>query len=107
MLAAVNWIQGALLGSVALVVATLAIAGLGFMMLFGRIDIRRGTTVIIGCFLLLGSPVIANTLQAFWVGGSSAEPEALAVAPAPPPPPPPALPANADPYAGASVPVGR
>lgn len=106
LLNAVNWIQGTLLGSVAVVVATLAVAGIGFMMLTGRVDIRRGMTVLVGSFLLLGSPVIAGAIQSLWVGSPGEEPVAIVESPPVPPPLPPAAPpANADPYAGASVPV--
>lgn len=107
LLSAVNWIQGTLLGSVAVVVATLAVAGIGFMMLAGRVDVRRGMTVLVGSFLLLGSPVIAGAIQSLWVGGPREEPVAITESPPVPPPPlPPVVPpANSDPYAGASVPA--
>jgi type IV secretory pathway VirB2 component (pilin) len=103
---AVAWIEGMLLGSIALIVATLAVAGLGFMMLTGRIEIRRGMTVIVGAFLLFGSPVIAQAIRSLTVGSGSdpsvrTEPQPPLTAPEPPPP----IPINADPYAGASVPV--
>lgn len=104
--AAVVWIQGALFGSVALIVATLAVAGLGFAMLTGRIEIRRGVMVIVGAFLLFGSPVIAQAIRSLAVGSGS-DPS-VRIEPQPPlrvPEPPPPTPANADPYAGASVPV--
>lgn len=37
-LGAVNWLQGTLLGTVATVVAVIAVAAVGFMMLTGRIN---------------------------------------------------------------------
>ncbi|MFM5894289.1 MAG: TrbC/VirB2 family protein [Novosphingobium sp.] len=49
---AMNWLQGTLLGTVATVAAVIAIASVGFMMLTGRIDWRRGAIVILGCFVL-------------------------------------------------------
>jgi type IV secretory pathway VirB2 component (pilin) len=104
---AVQWIQGTLLGSVALVVATLAVAGVGFLMLTGRVDIRRGITVILGTFLLLGSPVLATSLQSLAVGGAADGPSPPEALPPPQPMPPPLPPANYDPYAGASVPPAQ
>jgi type IV secretory pathway VirB2 component (pilin) len=102
---AADWVKSALLGSVATVIAVLAIASIGFAMLSGRIDIRRGLVVLLGCFVLFGAPLIARGLM------SAAESNASPVGQAPPPPPVfakpqpnRAPPTNAyDPYAGASV----
>ena len=55
---AVNWLQGTLLGTFATVAAVIAIASVGFMMLTGRIDWRRGAIVIMGCFVLFGAASI-------------------------------------------------
>lgn len=55
---AVNWLQGTLLGTVATVVAVIAVATVGFMMLTGRINWRHGVTVILGCFILFGASSI-------------------------------------------------
>jgi type IV secretion system protein VirB2 len=55
---AVNWLQGTLLGTVATVVAVIAVATVGFMMLTGRINWRHGATVILGCFVLFGASTI-------------------------------------------------
>jgi type IV secretion system protein VirB2 len=55
---AVNWLQGTLLGTVATVVAVIAVATVGFMMLTGRINWRHGATVILGCFILFGASTI-------------------------------------------------
>jgi type IV secretion system protein VirB2 len=55
---AVNWLQGTLLGTVATVVAVIAVATVGFMMLTGRINWRHGVTVILGCFVLFGASTI-------------------------------------------------
>jgi len=104
---AVLWVQGALLGSVALAVAVVAVALVGVLMLGGRIEVRRGLTVIAGCFVVFGAPVIANGLETLLMR----EPESSAAAQqaqppvVPPPIIPPALPNSADPYAGASVPA--
>ncbi len=62
-LAAVNWVQGTLLGNVATAVAVVAVAIVGFMMLSGRMNWRHGATVIIGCFVLFGAAAIVAGIQ--------------------------------------------
>jgi type IV secretory pathway VirB2 component (pilin) len=42
------WLQGTLLGTVATTIAVIAVASMGFLMLAGRIDWRRGVTVVVG-----------------------------------------------------------
>lgn len=60
---AVRWLQGTLLGTVATVVAVIAIASVGFLMLTGRINWRYGATVILGCFVLFGAASIVAGIQ--------------------------------------------
>lgn len=60
---AVNWLQGTLLGTVATVVAVIAIATVGFMMLTGRVNWRHGAVVILGCFILFGAASIVAGIQ--------------------------------------------
>ncbi len=62
-LAAANWIQGTLLGTLATVAAVIAIAIVGFMMLTGRINWRFGATVIFGCFIIFGAASIVAGIQ--------------------------------------------
>jgi type IV secretion system protein VirB2 len=61
--AAVNWVQGTLLGNVATAVAVIAIAVVGFMMLTGRMNWKHGITVILGCFILFGASVIVAGIR--------------------------------------------
>jgi type IV secretory pathway VirB2 component (pilin) len=107
LVAAVQWVQGALLGSVANVVAVIAVAAIGFMMLRGRVDLRHGVTVIIGCFLLFGAAGIAAALSGS-VSDEQPSDLPIEVPNSPPPPLPKPHPSTApipyDPYAGASVP---
>ena len=56
--AAMHWLEGTLLGTVATVVAVIAVASVGFMMLTGRLNWRFGATVILGCFILFGAASI-------------------------------------------------
>ena len=60
---AVDWLQGTLLGTVATVVAVIAVASVGFLMLTGRINWRYGATVILGCFILFGAASIVGGIQ--------------------------------------------
>lgn len=62
--AAIQWIQGTLLGNVATSVAVIAVAVVGFMMLTGRMNWRHGVTVILGCFILFGAAAIVAGIQA-------------------------------------------
>lgn len=60
---AVQWLQGTLLGTVATVVAVIAIASVGFLMLTGRINWRHGAVVVLGCFILFGAASIVAGIQ--------------------------------------------
>ena len=95
--AAVDWISAVLLGELALGLCVLAVALVGLLMMSGRLPIKTGLRVAIGCFVVLGAPSIA----AGFLGavGDSPSPSMLAE-PEPARLPPPA---NYDPYAGASL----
>lgn len=69
LISAVQWLQGTLMGTVATVVAVIAIASVGFMMLTGRMNWRYGITVIIGCFILFGAAGIVAGIKASAIGG--------------------------------------
>lgn len=98
-----RWIEGMMLGEIALGVCVIAVAFIGALMVTGRLPLREGARVVIGCFVLLGAPKIA----AGFVGGGSG-----VIVPSDLPPrvaaqaesPRTDLPtANYDPYAGASL----
>lgn len=102
---AVAWLEGTLLHTVAITVAIIAVATVGLLMLTGRLDIRRGVAVVVGCFILFGAPAIVAGLQSNMsdrqapITFEAAVPSTLS--------PPPVIkqrPAY-DPYAGASVPM--
>ena len=61
--AALGWMQGTLLGSVATAVAVMAVAAVGFGMLTGRMNWRFGETVIIGVFIIFGAGSIVAGIQ--------------------------------------------
>ena len=108
LLAAVSWLEGTLLGTIATTAAIVATASVGFMMLSGRVSIRPGLGVILGSFILFGAATIVSGRQSSMAASTPAT-----VSYAPPPPPALAAPARAsaptrppvdDPYGGASVP---
>ncbi len=63
LVSAVRWLEGTLLGTIATVVAVIAVATVGLMMLTGRINWRYGATVILGCFILFGAASIVAGIQ--------------------------------------------
>ncbi len=69
---ALHWLQGTLLGTIATVVAVIAIASVGLLMLAGRINWRHGATVILGCFILFGAASIVAGIQSA-AGASSGQ----------------------------------
>ena len=60
---ALNWVQGTLLGNVATSAAVIAIAVVGFLMLTGRIEWRRGIVVIVGAFIIFGATSIVAGIR--------------------------------------------
>ena len=101
--AAVQWVEGVLLGTAGMTLAAIAVAWVGFAMLTGRIDWRRGLRVVLGCFILLGAPVIVAELRGMASGfgaqaGAGAEPARLTL---------PDRVQPRDPYAGASLPMNE
>lgn len=104
---AVQWVQGALLGTVATTIAVVMVATVGLMMLSGRVNYRHGATIILGCFVLFGAPSIVAGLRATVSDSWDRSSVNVSVPPAPEFAPPQKLsePAGSyDPYAGASVP---
>lgn len=100
---AAGWIEQLVFGSLATAIAVLGVALVGFMMLQGRVEWRRGMTVCAGCFLVFGArSVAASFLGAAQALPSSDEQAPVPVTPAPVPSPP--APIAYDPYAGASLP---
>lgn len=99
---ALNWVVELLTGSLATLVATIAVAFIGYATLEGRIAPREAIKTLIGCFVLFGAVGMANALM----DHAQASNDGLPVSPQSPPPAAPARaePPQFDPYAGASVP---
>ena len=68
LIAALTWIHDTLLGNLATAAAVIAVAAVGFLMLAGRIDWRRGLTVIIGCFVVFGAAAIVAGIRSLASG---------------------------------------
>jgi type IV secretory pathway VirB2 component (pilin) len=109
LVAAVSWIEGTMLGTIATSAAIVAVAAVGFMMLSGRLSVRPGLAAVVGSFILFGASTIAAGIRASAGGGEAV---ALGESPSPPPvlapaparaPPAAAPPSGYDPHAGASV----
>ena len=64
LIAAMQWLEGTLLGNLATTAAVIAVAAVGYMMLTGRIEWRRGLTVVVGCFIIFGSVAIVSGIRA-------------------------------------------
>jgi type IV secretion system protein VirB2 len=62
-LGALYWVQGTLMGNLATTAAVIAVAVTGLMMLTGRIDWKRGLTVVVGCFILFGAAAIVAGMR--------------------------------------------
>lgn len=63
LIAALEWIQGTLLGNLATTAAVIAVAIVGFLMLTGRVEWRRGLTVVVGCFIIFGATAIVAGIR--------------------------------------------
>jgi len=104
--AAVRWIEGAALGTIATSVALIAVATVGLLMLSGRLPVRRSASVILGCFILFGAPTIATgLLSAVQTAVSGEAPIPPILEPTPLPEPGNKATPAYDPYAGAAVPT--
>lgn len=95
--AAAQWIQDLLLGQVGTTIAVLAVAIAGMNMLWGRISVREGIRILLGCFILFGAPAIAQGLM------SAVESTSIAISTAPPQPPTSAPPLAAAPRPPANI----
>lgn len=103
-LAAAQWVNRILVGPLGTSVAVIAVAWFGFALLAGRLSLRSGGLLALGCFMLFGAPGLARALiglaQVGNTGTALSSPQLITV----PPPPVAVTPAPFDPYAGASVP---
>ena len=101
---AIIWLRSILLGSTASTVTVLAVATIGLLMLSGRVPMRRGATVIIGCFIVFSAATISDGLLG---SGNGTRTGIALIAPSPAYIPTEPHATSADPYAGSSVPTQR
>lgn len=99
--AAAQWLSGLIMGSLTAALCVIAIAFVGLLMFSGRLPVRTAFKVVLGCFILLGAPLIASALLEFGTGDTEAvESMAIGGVPAERMPVPQS---TYDPYAGASL----
>ena len=96
-----QWLSGLMTGTFAISLGVIAVALVGLMLMTGRLAIRDGIRVVLGCFLLFAAPMIAASLRAGADGVATPFPPPMSIFQKPAPTPLP--PANYDPYAGASL----
>ena len=68
LVAALNWVQGTLLGNLATTAAVIAVAVVGYMMLTGRLEWRRGLMVVVGAFIIFGAVSIVAGIRSLAQG---------------------------------------
>lgn len=99
---ALGWIEGTLLGQAAASLCVVAVAIVGLTMLTGRLPLRQGLRVVLGCFVLMSAGGIVRGISGVWTESSlaapavSSEPQLLYKRE-------PLPQATFDPYAGASL----
>lgn len=85
--AAAQWVNQIVLGPLGTSVAVIAVAWFGFALLAGRLTLRRGGLLALGCFVLFGAPGLARALIGLaQVGGTGAAPMSPQQLTVPPPP---------------------
>lgn len=65
---ALHWVEGTLLGNLATTAAVISVAVVGLMMLTGRIEWRRGVTVVVGAFIVFGAVAIVAGMRSMATG---------------------------------------
>ncbi|MDG5488839.1 TrbC/VirB2 family protein [Sphingomonas sp. BGYR3] len=102
--AGAQWIEATMLGTVATVIAIIAIASLGLAMLSGRIDLRRAGWTLLGCFIVFGASaisfgVLSTSNRLFLLKTPAKRETSHSISTVP------GKRSNNDPYAGASMPL--
>ena len=60
--AAASWLAGLAGGEFGVILAVIAVAVLGFVLLSGRVALRRAGRTALSCFILFGAGALANAL---------------------------------------------
>ena len=102
--AGASWIEQLIAGPLGTSLAVIAVAWFGVALLGGRLSIKQGGILVLGCFVMFAAPVMARALiglaQQTAGGTAEVQPREFVVPRSLPTSRPPAY----DPYAGASVP---
>jgi type IV secretion system protein VirB2 len=61
-------VQGTLLGNLATTAAVIAVAVVGYLMLTGRMEWRRGLMVVVGAFIIFGAVSIVAGIRSLAQG---------------------------------------
>lgn len=103
---AVGWLQSVMLGTIGSSISIIAVAAIGMMMLAGQLPLRRGSKVLLGCFILFGASSVASGIRGAVDAAFGSVDTSSSVSPVEPSPLSETLASqpNYDPYAGASVP---
>ena len=101
---ALDWINAIVTGPLGTGIAILAVAGVGYGLLSGRVDTRRALTVIIGTFIMFGAASIVAGVRdnSDRLADDTTVPDGPAIATTEKLPPPQRA-EPYDPYAGASL----
>lgn len=76
MVESAGWIESVMLSEIAVGLCVISVGLVGVRMLTGRLPLRQGMQVVIGCFVLLGAPIIAAGLLDL---GARSSPEKLQI----------------------------
>ena len=63
LLASLDWVKNTLLGNLATTAAVIAVAVIGYLMLTGRFEWRRGLVVLVGIFVIFGAVTIVAGIR--------------------------------------------
>ena len=103
LLGPIDWVADLLLGSAAIGLCVIAVAFVGLMLLSGRLPVKHGLRTLLGCFILLGAPIIASGLIGSWQRVTEQPPMLVSTVNYAEPREEPPSAEGYDPYAGASL----
>lgn len=81
LVSAVYWLLNLFINQLSQLLCTIAIAFVGFSMLSGRMNIKRGLSIIFGCFIIFSAREIADGLRMTATDGAA--PSVTGIAPIP------------------------
>lgn len=84
---ALSWLEGVLFGPIASAIAVLAIVAMGFVLLSGRIDVRRAARLLFGCFIVFGASALAQGILGTFSPRDNGATISQGILPTPPPTP--------------------